>query len=163
MIKLGIKSSAKNQPCNENNKTMMTSLNGNVFRVTGPLCGKYTGLRWIHLTKVSDAQLWCFLWFAPKRLSIQSRLRWFETPSHSLWRQLYTNNMVFDGNCMPMITLHYINMLKPEKIGHHLADEIFQMHFREWKSWYFADSKTCYKTLIWLWSHLLHPAHIQII
>ena len=44
---------------------MMTSSNGNIFRVTGPLCGEFTGLRWIPRTKCSDAELWCFLWSAP--------------------------------------------------------------------------------------------------
>ena len=44
--------------------TMMTSSNGNNFRVTGPLCGEFTGLRWILHTKASDAELWCFLWSA---------------------------------------------------------------------------------------------------
>ena len=44
---------------------MMTSSNGNIFRVTGPLCGEFTGHRWIPLTKPSDAELWCFLWSAP--------------------------------------------------------------------------------------------------
>ena len=43
---------------------MMTSSNGNIFRVTGPLCGEFTGHRWIPLTKASDAVLWCFLWSA---------------------------------------------------------------------------------------------------
>ena len=43
----------------------MTSSNGNIFRVTGPLCGEFTGHRWIPLTKASDAELWCFLWSAP--------------------------------------------------------------------------------------------------
>ena len=43
---------------------MMTSSNGNIFRVTGHLCGEFTGLRWIPHTKASDAQLWCFLWSA---------------------------------------------------------------------------------------------------
>ena len=42
---------------------MMTSSNGNIFRVTGPLCGEFTGQRWIPLTKASDAELWCFLWY----------------------------------------------------------------------------------------------------
>ena len=37
---------------------MMTSFNGNIFRVTGPLCGEFTGHRWIPLTKASDAELW---------------------------------------------------------------------------------------------------------
>ena len=34
---------------------MMTSSNGNIFRVTGHLCGEFTGPRWIPLTKASDA------------------------------------------------------------------------------------------------------------
>ena len=42
----------------------MTSLNGNIFHITGPLCGEFTGHRWIPLTKASDAELWCFLWSA---------------------------------------------------------------------------------------------------
>ena len=43
---------------------MMTSSNGNIFRVTGHLCGEFTGLRWIPRTKASDAELWYFLWSA---------------------------------------------------------------------------------------------------
>ena len=39
---------------------MMTSSNGNIFCVTGPLCGEFTVHRWIPLTKASDAELWCF-------------------------------------------------------------------------------------------------------
>ena len=57
----------------------MTSSNGNIFRVTGHLCGEFTGPRWISHTKASDAELWCFLWSAWGR--------WFETLSHPLWRQ----------------------------------------------------------------------------
>ena len=38
---------------------MMTSSNGNIFRVTGHLCGEFTGPRWIPHTKASDAELWC--------------------------------------------------------------------------------------------------------
>ena len=41
---------------------MMTSSNGNIFRVTSPLCREFTGHRWIPLTKDTDAELWCFLW-----------------------------------------------------------------------------------------------------
>ena len=44
---------------------MVTSSNGSIFRVTGLLCGK--GHRWIRRTKVRDAELWCFLWFAPQQ------------------------------------------------------------------------------------------------
>ena len=45
---------------------MMTSSNGNIFRVTGHLYGEFTGPRWIPSTKASDAELWCFLWFTPE-------------------------------------------------------------------------------------------------
>ena len=34
--------------------SMMTSSNGNIFRVTGHLCGEFTGPRWISRTKASD-------------------------------------------------------------------------------------------------------------
>ena len=55
---------------------MMTSSNGNIFCVTGPLWGEFTGHRWIPLTNASDAKLWCFLWSAPA----QTVGRTFETP-----------------------------------------------------------------------------------
>ena len=48
-------------------RIMMASSNGNIFRVTGHLCGKFTGNRWIPLTKASDVDLWCFLWSAPEQ------------------------------------------------------------------------------------------------
>ena len=38
---------------------MMTSSNGNIFRVTGHFCGEFTGHRWIPRTKASYAELWC--------------------------------------------------------------------------------------------------------
>ena len=44
--------------------TSMTSSNGNIFRITGPLCGEFTSHQWIPLTKASD-EFWCFLWCAP--------------------------------------------------------------------------------------------------
>ena len=44
---------------------MMTSSNGSIFRVTGPLCGEFTGHRWIPLTKASDVELRCFVWSVP--------------------------------------------------------------------------------------------------
>ena len=53
---------------------MITSSNGNIFRVTGPLCGEFTCHQWIPRTKASDAELWCFLLICAsnKRLSKQS-------------------------------------------------------------------------------------------
>ena len=60
-----------------NNQTnfhdMMTSSNGNSFRVTGHLCGEFTGLRWIPSTKASDAGFDVFFDLRPdKQLSKQS-------------------------------------------------------------------------------------------
>ena len=46
--------------CNCTYPTMMTSSNGNIFRVTGHLCGEFTGPRWIPRKKASDAELSCF-------------------------------------------------------------------------------------------------------
>ena len=45
-----------------NVRTMMTSSNGNIFRVIGHLCGEFIGGRWISRTKTSDAKL--FLMFS---------------------------------------------------------------------------------------------------
>ena len=45
----------------------MTSSNGNIFRVTGPLCGEFTCHRWIPPTNASDMELWCFLWSATEQ------------------------------------------------------------------------------------------------
>ena len=45
---------------------MMTSSNGSIFRITGPLCWEFPGHRWIPPTKANDAELWCFLWSAPE-------------------------------------------------------------------------------------------------
>ena len=48
---------------------MMTSSNGNIFRITGPLCREFPGHRWIPLTKASDTGLVFFRLCLKKRLS----------------------------------------------------------------------------------------------
>ena len=50
---------------------MMTSSNGNIFRVAGHLCGEFTGHRWIPRTKTSDMEFDVDLRLN-KRLSKQS-------------------------------------------------------------------------------------------
>ena len=70
------------------NHAMMTSSNGTIFRVTGPLCGEVTGpgefpAQW-PVTRSFDV----FFDLRPnKRLSKQPWGWWFETPPWSLWRQ----------------------------------------------------------------------------
>ena len=77
---------------------MMTSSNGNIFRVTGPLCGKFTCHRWILITKASGAELWCFFICAlNKQLSKQSWSWKFETPLRLLWC-LCNDTQLFFGN-----------------------------------------------------------------
>ena len=46
---------------------MMTSSNGNIFRVTGHLCGLFTGLRWIPRTKASAAEFYVFFDLHPNK------------------------------------------------------------------------------------------------
>ena len=66
---------------------MITSSNVNIFRVTGPLCGEFTGRRWIPWTKASDGKLWCFYDLRlNKWLSKQWWGWWYGIPSHPLWR-----------------------------------------------------------------------------
>ena len=56
----------KKQNKTKKQKKMMTSSNGYIFRVTGPLCGELTGHPWIPRTKASDVELWSFLWYSPE-------------------------------------------------------------------------------------------------
>ena len=66
---------------------MMTSSNGNIFRVTGPLCGEFTGPGEFHaqrpVMRIFDVTFDLRL---NKRLSKQQRRWWFETLSRLLWR-----------------------------------------------------------------------------
>ena len=66
---------------------MMTSSNGNIFRITGHLCEEFTGPGEFParrpVTRSFDVYFDLRL---NKRLSKQSKRRWFETQSHPLWR-----------------------------------------------------------------------------
>ena len=66
---------------------MMTSSNGNIFLVTGPLCGEFTGH---HKGQWRGALMF---FHVNKRLSKQSQGWWFKTPSRSLWRHCNENEI----------------------------------------------------------------------
>ena len=67
---------------------MMTSSNGNIFRVTGPLCGEFTGPGEFPAQRPVTRSFDVFFDLGlNKRLSKQRRGWWFEMPSWSLWRQ----------------------------------------------------------------------------
>ena len=66
----------------------MTSSNGNIFRVTGPLCGEFTGPGEFPTQRPATRSFDVFFDLRLNRqLSKQPWDWWFETPSWSLWRQ----------------------------------------------------------------------------
>ena len=66
---------------------MMTSSNGNIFRVTGPLCGEFTGPGEFPTQRPMTQSFDVFFDLRlNKPLSKQSQGWWFETLSRSLWR-----------------------------------------------------------------------------
>ena len=67
---------------------MMTSSNGNIFRVTGPLCGEFTGPGEFPTQRPVTRSFDVFFdLYLNKRLSKQPWGWWFQTPLWSLWRQ----------------------------------------------------------------------------
>ena len=67
--------------------SMMTSSNGNIFRVTGPLCGEFTGPGEFPTQRSVTRSFDVFFDLRlNERLNKQQRGWWFETLSWSLWR-----------------------------------------------------------------------------
>ena len=87
---------------------MMMSSNGNIFHITGPLCGEFTGDWWIPSQRLRK-QLWH---------------QWFEMPLHSSWCHCNDNGLynhlllqwwitswpvfVWDGHCKDGIDIYLI-------------------------------------------------------
>ena len=100
---------------------MVTSSNGNSFRVTDPLRGEFTDHQWIPLTKASDTDVF-FDPFLNKRLSKQSLGWWFETQSCPLWRHCNVNVDIMTSPCpkwnggllkdVPLILWHNVFLWK---------------------------------------------------
>ena len=73
--------------CSLSTWNMMTSSNGNIFRITGPLCGEFTGDPRIPSERPVTRSFDVFFDLRlNKRFSKQSWGGWFQTPSHPLWR-----------------------------------------------------------------------------
>ena len=101
---------------NTNQHIMMTSSNGNIFGVTGPLCGEFTGSGEFPTQRPVTRSFDVFFDLRlNKRLSKQPWGWWFETPSRSLlrqcnisdshWRTLWCEYVVF---VMRQLMLHII-------------------------------------------------------
>ena len=78
---------------------VMTSSNGNIFRVTDPQCGKWPGNS-PHKGQWRGALIFSMICALNKRLSKQSRGWWFETPSRSLWRHCDVNSVITWHRCL---------------------------------------------------------------
>ena len=74
----------------------MTSSNGNIFRVTDPLCGEFTGPGEFPTQRPVTRSFDVFLDLrVNKPLSKQPWGWWFETPSWSSWR--HSNEAGYHG------------------------------------------------------------------
>ena len=106
-----------------------TSLNGNIFCVTGPLCWEFTGNRCIPLTKASDAELWCFLWSAPEQTAektIETPVIWdaFAPIMTSLWCTYLYNNVPHVAHLY--ISVWHCTCAKQKLFIHHLTASCWQ-------------------------------------
>ena len=98
------------------NVTMMTSSNGNIFRVTGPLCGEFTGPGEFPAQRPVTRRFDVFFDLRPnKRLSKQPWGWRFETLSWSLWRH---HN---DYYCYISCTTKHLKILHSRIIRHPLS------------------------------------------
>ena len=85
--------------------SMMTSSNGNILRVTGHLCGEFTGPRWIPAQRPVTRRFDIFFDLRlNKRLSKQSRGWWFETLPSPLW--LHSNAFIMHHSSSPYLPNH---------------------------------------------------------
>ena len=86
IVRIYEKNTRKN--CLGLNCAIMTSSNGNIFRVTGLLCGEFTGPGEFPTQRPVTRSFYVFFDLRlNERLSKQPWGWWFETPSWSLWRQ----------------------------------------------------------------------------
>ena len=122
---------------------MITSSNGNIFRVTGPLCGEFTD-EFPSQRPVMQSFDVFFDLRLNKRLRKQSRGRWLEMPSYSLWRRcndhswkIFKINTLLVGDLVmkrARTAAVMASTFHPGQNGCHFGRRHFQMHFLEWKS-----------------------------
>ena len=88
---------------------MMTSSNGNIFRVTGPLCGEFTGPGEFPAQRPVTRSFDVFFVLHPNtRLSKQPWGWWFETLSWSLWRHCNVKIIAESLHSPPKVGIHSI-------------------------------------------------------
>ena len=91
--------------------SIMTSSKGNIFRVTGHLCGEVTGPGEFPAQRPVTRSFDVFFDLSlNERLSKQSRGWWFETQSRPLWRHCNVRRKKDLGSVYEYKTLHDIFM-----------------------------------------------------
>ena len=97
-------------------ESVMTSWNGNIFRVTGHLCGEFTSDRWIPRKKASDDELWCFLWFAVEWMISQGTVLgpYFSSASLMICQALLSHKLQY---VCSQTAVCYIDQSGPYKTG----------------------------------------------
>ena len=126
-------------PCHDScSSFMMTSSYGNIFRVTGPLCGEFTGRRWIPRTKASVAEFWCFLWSAPWINGWVNNREAGDLRRHRAQYDVIVMlryNQYTPFHCSTSYSMIWwekpiqhlcVNTLRPRQNGRHFADDTFK-------------------------------------
>ena len=126
--------------------TMMTSSNGNIFRVTGPVCGEFTGPGEFTTQRPVTRSFDVFFDLRlNKRLSKQPWGWWFETPSWSLWRQCNANRACHPGGLTETnIMMPFLLVKSPQPI--------WGMGTYRWRN---CASEIC----VIIWNDGLSPVH----
>ena len=119
----------------------MTSSNGNIFRVTGPLCGEFTGPGDFPTQRPVTRSFDVFVDLRlNKRLSKRSRDWWFETLSRPLWRLiayqhscLLLHNITMKCIGYPFLSIcqHVLCHTLPVGVGSVRNGDIFRQHLRK--------------------------------
>ena len=156
-------------------RVMMTSWNGNIFRVTSPLWGESTGHRWFPLQRPVTRSFDVFFDVRlNKWLSKQSICWWYETPWRSLWR--HDNVQVatpLDNQCTQTtkqnsyfqlqneVQEHFLDKLSVESIAKVVVR--IRQNIRIWiitqyfRARHVALIFFALKPSAWLMKHLPHP------
>ena len=145
---------------------MMTSSNGTVFRVTGPLCGELTGPGEFPAQRPVTQSFDVFFYLRlNKRLSKQPWGWWFERPPWSLWRHrngnklfranlanIFQINWTFNDN----VKLRYI-LARTRYCRNNLAINSFL--FLQSLFWHIGNDCVCFVKIIpheWLAIHVVN-------
>ena len=134
---------------------MMTSSNGNIFRVTGPLCGEFTGPGEFPTQRPVTRSFHVFFDLRlNKRLSKQSWGWWFETLSCPLWRHgnvhrfqsVLVKVVVCSDIWVIAVKLWCVYLWSRSVDIHNLVLNlvwICYIHFHEHFIWFFSGYLTC--------------------